>query len=719
MRALLGALTAVLPAVVFAQVPPPPPPLPVAAPHDSPAAMPFVAPRAVEADDKSAPSAAVQEVQPRPVEATPVAPPPPSIAPSAPVAPAPVAPAAAPPAPAPVDPALLNLPFVEARELGPDGEPVAPPTSKLPYVQPREADGAQPAAAEPEPATRTITVKVPPPSSEAPAAAAPGQEASAEAAAGAPVEDLGPAGGDEAERASAGPAQAAAPVEGAAEGEKAGKKDEDDDDDDFVKGELSSVGMTRMESRSNHVFVAGGYNRIGKAHYVLVRPQVGLAIGDFSLGLGVPLNFEVFNSGYPKDPAPGENHVIGVSNAGSLRKEDWDEVADFAQILTYLTYGRKEDPLYLDIGQRHSSTIGHGAIMRRYASNIDVNLTRVGAQLDAHNDYIGVELMTNDIARWNLIGGLAFIKPLSIVGLDSWFARNVSIGVSAVVDRDAPTSLQMMPEPPCPVPGACAPANVTKVDDDNRLAANRSAVALAGIDLELKLVKTSFADIKPYIDYSKLMYRGDEGEGGGGLTIGVLGRFNLGVVTTHAFRLVAEYRSLGEGYRPGYFDTFYEVDKFLDGGTGGVKPGDGRVPLTKLQATVGAGRPPKRSGYYFEASYGVREAIGLTLALEGQSELPEKNFIAHLEVPALSFLKFFGTLYKRGFTEMSTIFDLDEHAVAFAGVRLKVLPILFVNARAFKSFELDAYKSATTPLGTLQYRNVTGYAGDIELGFEF
>ena len=717
MRALLGALTAVFPAVVFAQVPPPP--LPVAAPQDSPAAIPYVAPRAVaEADGQSERSAPVQQVQPRPVEAAPVAPPPPPIAPAAPVAPPPfsVAPATALPPPAPVDPALLSLPFVEAREVGPEGEPAASPPSALPYVQPREADGTQPAGDEPAPATRTITVTVPPASSKAPAAAPPapaGQEAAATA--GAPVEDLGPAQGAAAKPASSGPAQAAAtPAEGAAEDEKPGKKAEVEENDDFVKGELSSVGMTRMESRSNHVLVAGGYNRIGKAHYVLVRPQVGLAFGDFSLGLGVPLNFEVFNSGYPKDPAPGENHIIGASNAGSLRKEDWDEVADFAQVLTYLTYGRKEDPVYLDIGQRHASTLGHGTIMRRYASNIDVNLTRVGAQLDAHNDYIGAELMTNDIARWNLIGGLAVIKPLSIVGLDSWLARSVSIGVSAVVDRDAPSSLQMMPEPPCPVPGACKPANVTKVDEGNRLAANREAVTLAGVDLELKLVKSSVADIKPYIDYSKLLYRGDQGEGGGGLAIGVLGRFNLGALTTHAFRLVAEYRRLDEGYRPGYFDSFYEVDKFLDGGTGGVKPGDGQVPLTKLQATVGAGRPPKRSGYYFEASYGVREAIGLTLAFEGQSELPEKNFIAHLEVPALSFLKFFGTIYKRGFT----IFDLDEHAVAFAGVRLKVLPVLFVNARAFRSFELDAFKSADTALGTLQYRNVTGYAGDIELGFE-
>jgi hypothetical protein len=699
-----------------AQVVPPPPPLPVTAPDRQPAGgeVRYVEPRAVEPPkDKSAPASQpattvpaqqLPYVQPRPLGS------------------------GAQPASSASQPAVPQ----PAPRLGPG--PIVPPPPPLPYVAPREVRAVPPP---PAPAPVKAEPASIAPSSEQPAGLrtirATSGAASPAAQAPAAIEDLGPIAPETAPAAatdSQTPAVSASPAaESAAAssgspaappaepGSATEPKSEDKDEDVAIKGELSSVGVEQIVSRTNKVLVAGGYNRIGLGHYILVNPQLGLAMGDFSLGLGVPLNFEVFNGAYPSEPAAGKNHVIGFSNAGSLRKQDWDEPSEYARVLTYLTYGRKEDRLYLDIGQRHTSTLGHGTIMRRYTSNLDPDLTRVGAQLDAYNDYLGVEMMTNDVVRWSVLGGLVFVKPLAILGADSWLARSVSVGVTAAVDREAPATLQMMPEPACPVPGACAPARVPMLDERNRLMAEREIVPLGGLDLEMKLVKTSHADIKPYLDYSKLFYSGPEGEGGSGWTLGLLGRFSGGVAVTHALRLVAELRMLGQGYRASYFDSFYEIDKVLMGGTGGVKPGEGQLPLTKLQATVGS-ELPSRTGYYLEASYGVRDAIGLTLALEGQSKDPSKSFVAHVEVPFFSFLQVFGSFYKRGFESFDTLFSLDEQAIAFAGVRLKVLPILFVSGRAFKTFELDAYDSARGPLGTLQYRNVSGYSGDIELGFE-
>jgi hypothetical protein len=533
-----------------------------------------------------------------------------------------------------------------------------------------------------------------------------------------PVESLGTSDTPAAAETGTQPRQrAASPAAAAAPGSNPAAQKVDEES--AVRGEVTSVGVGRMVSRKSRVLVSAGYNRIGKGHYALIHPQVGVAKGGFSLGLGVPLNLELFNAAYPKDPGPGENHVIGFANAGSVRKEDWDELSEYARVLTYLTYGKKEESVYLDIGQRHTSTLGHGPIMRRYSPNIDVSLTRVGLQFDAHTDAVGFEFTSNDILRWSIVGGLAFVRPLALLGADGDLGRLISIGVTGAIDREAPSRLMLMPEPACPVPGACRAANVPKVDDLNRLEAERAAVALGGLDLEIDLVRTPNASIKPYLDYSKLFYDGPEGRGGGGLTVGALGRFSGGQELKHRVRLIAEYRKLGEGFAPAYFDGFYEIDKFLVGGTGVVGSASDGAPITKLQATVGEGRLPQRHGYYFEASYGLEEIVALTLAFEGQSQDPSKNFIAHLEVPALSFLQFFGSLYKRGFTEMGTIFDLDERAVAFAGARLKLLPILFLSGRAFKTFELDAFKGADWPLGTLQYVNAFGWTADVELGFEF
>jgi hypothetical protein len=180
---------------------------------------------------------------------------------------------------------------------------------------------------------------------------------------------------------------------------------------------------------------------------------------------------------------------------------------------------------------------------------------------------------------------------------------------------------------------------------------------------------------------------------------------------------------MGEGFAPHYFDTFYEIDKVLNLGTGGRQAG--LRPGAADQAAVGGGRRharpgPRRTGYYLEASYGVRDTIGVTVALEGDSASPNMDFVAHLEIPWLSWLQVFGTLYVRNFDDFGTLFKLDQRSIAFAGVRVKPLPILFINLRAYKTFQLDAYQTKDGgPLGSLQYENSVGFSGDLGFGWEF
>lgn len=586
------------------------------------------------------------------------------------------------------------LPYVEARPVEPAVQPPPPPAAETALPPPPAPIEARELSAPPPPPPAVEPAALPTPSpAPVPAAVAPT----------APASELPPGAVTLPQPAAEPPAAKPEPTNA-----------------DFIKGELTHLGIDRLITKRSRILVSAGYNHIGKTEYLLVYPQVGFKISDLAVGLGVPLNVEIFSSAYPPDPEPGKNHIYQFQNVGSLRKADWDEPSDYARILTYLTWGRKEDRFYLDIGQQHASSIGHGALVRRYNGNIDVNTFRSGLQLDAYNDYVGAEFMTNDVVMWDVMSALAFIKPLSFFS-DSWMARSLSIGVSAAMDRQAPHSLRFGPEPACPAPGGCAPARVPLVGDDNRLVTENGVVVLGGVDVEMKLVKTENVDIKPYFDYSRFLRTGlDDATLGGGYTVGVLGRFNLGSSVRHALRLVAEFRWLGEGYRPGYFDTFYEVDKVLMMGTGGVAAGSGRTPLTKLEATVGPGRAKEsRAGYYVEASYAIPEALGLSVALEGEGGTSAKNFIAHLEVPFLSWLQIFGTLYVRGFDDAGSMFAFDERSVAFAGLRLKPLPILFINARCYQTFQLDAFKGKDGPLGTLQYRNVFGVAADLGFGWEF
>ena len=457
---------------------------------------------------------------------------------------------------------------------------------------------------------------------------------------------------------------------------------------DFVKGELSVfLGSDRLVTKKSRIGVSIGVDQIGQAFYLALEPQVDLRLFDrqLAIGAGVPLRLELVDLANGPDGLP-----ILTRHQWELRGKDYVQPRDFARLLKYVTWGRKEDRLYVNVGQRYASSIGHGALVRRYAPNIDVDLTRVSAQLDAYGDYAGVELFTNDVMAWNLPAGLAFVKPLAFFD-DGLVARSLSVGFSAAADTDAPVALAYD-----------AARGGRQLGADGRFAGGHALALLYGIDAEVKVVKTPHVDVKPYVDYSVLK------GGDAGLTVGALGRFNAFADPVHAFRAIFELRSLGPRYVPSYFDTFYEVERYAAREL--PQPNGIARYATKLE-DVTSGRRPQRLGYYLEGSWGIRGRVGFTLAVEGTGDSAEKNLVAHLEVPAVDFLQFFGSYYKRGFVDFGEVAKIDERTILFAGARLKILPFLFVNGRAFKTFKMDA--------ALRRYDNSPGFAVDVELGYEF
>jgi hypothetical protein len=470
---------------------------------------------------------------------------------------------------------------------------------------------------------------------------------------------------------------------------------------EFVKGELSVyLGSDRLTVKNTRIGVSAGVDRFEDAYYALIEPLVDLRFldGALAFGVGVPLRLELVN--FANNPTTGQPYLI--ERIGRFRIEDYDSVHDFGRVLKYVTYGRKEDPVYVSAGQRYASSIGHGAITRRYSPSIDIDYPRASAQVDMYNDYAGFELMTNDLLEWNQLSGLAFIKPLSFFKPKNLLARTFSIGVTGGLDWKAPWAL--------------ATQQGARVTAANRLAvASLKPARLIGFDAEVKVVKTDAVDIKPYADYSMLL------DGDGGFTGGVLGRFNVGEKTVHAFRVVAEARFLGNRYAPSYFDTFYEIDRMAylnqDFRASPSDPTALYVPKHQYVLEHGLGQ---RFGYYLEASWGIRNALGLTLAFEGTSNSPAKNFVAHLEVPVLSFFQLFGSYYLRGVENISELGAADASGVIglfglksimFAGARLRVLPFLFINGRVYKTFRVNAVLE--------RYDNQFGFSVDLEIGYEF
>jgi hypothetical protein len=462
----------------------------------------------------------------------------------------------------------------------------------------------------------------------------------------------------------------------------------------FIKGELSMyLGSDRLVVKNNRVGVSAGLDRFESAFYLLVEPMVDLRFfdGKLGFGLGVPLRFELVN--LATNPATGSPFL--TQNLGRLRLEDYDQVHDFGRVIKYVTWGRKEDPLYISAGQRYASSIGHGAIMRRYAPNIDIDYPRASAQVDAYNEYAGFELFTNDLLEWNTLAGLAFVKPLAFFNKENLLTKSFSVGVTGATDWRAPYTIR-----------TDAATGLRQVDASGRLLANERPAVLVGIDAEVKVVKTRHVDLKPYVDYSHLL------GGDGGFTAGILGRFNVGTEIVNAFRLVGEFRVLGNRYLPSYFDTFYEIERFIFASE--ETPGSPvRTALTRQQFLLERGLG-QRLGYYLEASWGIPGKVGLTLAAEGVSNAPNTNLIAHLEVPVLDFFQVFGSYYKRGITSPAAIFRIDpqlQDTIFYAGARLKILPFLFVNGRAYQTFRRNAELR--------RYDTQFGFVVDVEIGYEF
>jgi hypothetical protein len=473
----------------------------------------------------------------------------------------------------------------------------------------------------------------------------------------------------------------------------------------FVKGELSQfLGANRIAVQTTRVGLGLGVDRIDNVIYALLEPRLDLHLGDFGLGLAVPLNLELYNTHLDPNAPPGQVKLIGTQNLGHVRSEDYQSPHDYARVLQYLTYGKKEDHLYVDIGQIYAQTLGHGEILRRYQPNLDLGVVRIAGELDAYNDYVGTELMTNDLLRADLLSGLVFVKPLSFVSTDR-IARSFSLGVSYAIDREAPDALSIKDFPGSGLNGCdCRPVEVPDGHGGFQLDATTRAVSLLGVDAEVKVLKTDIVDLKPYADFTHLL------GGDSGLTLGLLGRFNfLGspVTPTQAVRLVLEGRYLGDRYRPSYFDTFYEVDKYI---FQNAPSGPGGAPVTQWQATQqGFG---SRAGYYAEATYAVVNWVSATVAIEGDSAGPAKNLTVHAELPKLFVLQLFATYYKRGFTGVDTFTEFDKNSMAVAAARIELLPILYLNGRAYQTFQLDTSDTHT-------YVTTRGVEGDVELGWQF
>jgi hypothetical protein len=492
----------------------------------------------------------------------------------------------------------------------------------------------------------------------------------------------------------------------------------------FIEGELANVGATGLVPWQNRFGIVLGPQRLGPIYYGVIRPEINytreLGGRELSLSFALPIRLEIL------DTRPDKR----FANAGSIRKEDWDEVSDFARVISYINYGGKEEHVYLDINQFKASSIGHGTVLKRYNPNLNLNSRRVGFQFDAFGDYGGFETYLNDITGPNVMGALAFLKPLSLINRNNYFLRSFSIGVSVAADIDAPMRNRLDTE---------------DADDDgkrdNELSVDQKTyqpnyisteVVSYGSSVEAKLVDTDAVDWKTYVDLSFLETGVPTDDPlnprwtnvptravrSSGLSWGHLLRLNLDRSGPngdpfHALRIRLELRQFDPNYLPSYFDTLYEIQRVQYVAGKGVGSSRDLANQTKQQSVLG--RDPngeKVRGFYVEASWKVGDWFAFAAALEANDRTPDNNFFAHFEVPNIGGIQFLITYHRRTARSLKELFSggFGNNDVLIAKGRYRFSDALAFNAEALTPFGIGPDSL---------FRNTLEFNINAEIGFSY
>ncbi len=243
--------------------------------------------------------------------------------------------------------------------------------------------------------------------------------------------------------------------------------------------------------------------------------QPDLSLGKFGIGFDLTVHFKLM-TGTALDVFPGD-WVPDYENSG---KTIFDL---YLPKVMYVRYGMRGDPLYAKLGSIDDLTLGNGFIVGGYANTRFLPGQRIFG-LDFGLDgalfnfpFVGIELLTGNLARFDVVGGRLFARPLISTGLP--ILQNLQIGTTLATDLD---------------PGLYTDTN-------------QDAVTVYGVDIFLPLLT---GKAFPLAAFTEVAFEPNESSG---FMIGAGGRL-VSIITYGA-----QLRFLGAGFTPVYFDANYDL----------------------------------------------------------------------------------------------------------------------------------------------------------------
>ncbi len=356
------------------------------------------------------------------------------------------------------------------------------------------------------------------------------------------------------------------------------------------------------ENTSSDFNMSGSYGAtmIGDTMWYEMSLRPELVFGKFGIGLNI--------------------RILYNDNEG-IRNEDWNTARKLWQIVDYVRWAHKGDPVYVRLGSLYSATLGHGLIMRYYNNRLDDYNRKIGAQFDVNQTVWGYETFANDIVKPIVLGARAYYRPFP----DRFILNRIAFGATYVTDRN-----------PGDEKVSSLVGSVTK---------NRSISATVyGVDVELPLIDNSAMRMILYDDIAKLhpqdqdyrdKFSNDNEDWGNAVG---LSNYFMGI------SLSIESRTFRKYFMAPYFDVFYEVER--------------ENKLTQIN-----NRTERLNGWYAEAAYNFFGLLDLKGSYEDyKNSLPR----VHAEVTTAKIMERYyakGMYDKKDMSGNNDFFELNRSSV--------------------------------------------------------
>jgi len=381
----------------------------------------------------------------------------------------------------------------------------------------------------------------------------------------------------------------------------------------FLLIALSFVFAQAPKGKMQESILSGGTGMVwidGKPYYqVTINPELSFS----KIGIGLDLRLEFNNDG--------------------IRKENFNETSDYLSIIRYIRYGQKGDPFYFRVGALDFSRIGNGTIVSYYSNRPSIDSRKIGLEMAFDAEKYGAELIYGNFGLAGIAGGRAFVRPLQMAGMsDIPVLSNLELGGTYIIDLDKRADFD----------STITVGNTSKTYGEKTL-------SVVGFDVTLPIIKSGIFNFKTYYDFAKILNYGS------GSALGA--KLDINPVETFMFGAKFEYRINGDEYIPGYFNSFYEIERYNWKTYGNKTYGKARS-LDEIKG---------KNGYFGELYGSIAKIVEIRGSYERIPDEP-KSGILHINGTAN-----LGESYaaragydKRNIDGESAIFKVDENTIMFA-----------------------------------------------------